>query len=73
MKYEYTYDPLEGRHNDRTYRKECIDEMQGLQIRRAGPEWVLDELALGEYGSGYEMCCPNCDGTMVEKSKYNKS
>ncbi|MEI3147305.1 MAG: transposase [Merdibacter sp.] len=37
MKYEYTYDPLEGRHNDRTYRKECIDEMQGLQIRRAGP------------------------------------
>ena len=32
--------------------KSVFDEMQGLQIRRAGPEWVLDELALGEYGSG---------------------
>ena len=58
---------------NRAYRKECIDEMQDRKYEEQVPEWILDELALGEYGSGYEMCCPNCDGTMVEKSKYNKS
>lgn len=37
MEYDSTYDPLEGKRNDRSYRKECIDDMQRLQIRRKGP------------------------------------
>jgi hypothetical protein len=34
LRFKYTYDPLEGRHNDRGYRRECIDEMHSMQIRR---------------------------------------
>lgn len=37
MEYESTYNPLEGKHNDRKYREECIDEMHRLRIRRRGP------------------------------------
>lgn len=37
LRYKYTYDPLEGRRNDRFYRKECINDMQKLQVRRRGP------------------------------------
>jgi len=37
MKYSYTYNPLEGKTNDKNYRKECINEMQSLQIRRTRP------------------------------------
>lgn len=36
------------------------------------PDWVLDELALGRRGNGYEMCCPRCDGRMVEKQNVKK-
>ena len=27
MQYTYTYNPFKDKRNDRTYRKECIDEM----------------------------------------------
>ena len=37
MKYIDSYDPLEGRQNDRAYRKECIDEMRALRIPRIRP------------------------------------
>lgn len=37
MEYESTYNPLEGVKNDRKYRKECIDEMHRMQIRRKSP------------------------------------
>lgn len=34
FKYIETYNPLEGIHNEREYRKQCFDEMRTLQIRR---------------------------------------
>lgn len=34
MVYESSYNPLEGRINDRDYRKECINEMRSLRLRR---------------------------------------
>ena len=34
MKWIYTYNPLEGKTNERDYRKECINEMQNLQLPR---------------------------------------
>lgn len=34
MQYTYTYNPLENSKNDRTYRKECIDEMIQMYKRR---------------------------------------
>lgn len=34
LRYAYTYDPLEGKRNDRKYRDQCINEMHKLQIRR---------------------------------------
>ena len=37
MMYIYTYDPLEGKHNDREYRRSCIDEMRELRLRRIRP------------------------------------
>lgn len=37
MVYFDSYNPLEGKHNDRFYRQSCIDEMRMLRIRRAGP------------------------------------
>ena len=56
-------------HTEKSVLMKCKDCKCEEQV----PEWVLEELALGDHGSGYEMCCPNCDGMMVEKSKYNKS
>lgn len=32
MVYESSYNPLEGRINDRDYRKECINEMYSLRL-----------------------------------------
>ena len=34
MQYTYTYNPLEDKRNDRTYRKRCIDEMIRMYKRR---------------------------------------
>lgn len=34
MQYTYTYNPLEDKRNDRTYRKRCIDEMMRMYKRR---------------------------------------
>ena len=34
MQYTYTYNPLEDKRNDRTYRKRCIDEMHKMRLRR---------------------------------------
>jgi len=34
MQYTYTYNPLEDKRNDRTYRKRCIDEMYKMRLRR---------------------------------------
>ena len=34
MIYAETYDPLRGKHNDRCYRENCINEMQRLRARR---------------------------------------
>lgn len=34
MQYTYTYNPLEDKRNDRTYRKRCIDEMYKMWLRR---------------------------------------
>ena len=34
MQYTYTYNPLEDKRNDRTYRKRCIDEMIWMYKRR---------------------------------------
>ena len=34
MKYVDTYNPLVGVHNDREYRRSCIDGMRNLQVRR---------------------------------------
>ena len=56
-------------HTEKSVLMKCKDCKYEEQV----PEWVLEELALGDHSSGYEMSCPNCDGTMVEKSKYNKS
>lgn len=35
--YVDSYNPLDGRSNDRYYRQECINEMRELWLRRAGP------------------------------------
>lgn len=35
----YTYNPLEGVHNDREYRKESIDEMRKLRLSRGSPRF----------------------------------
>ena len=37
MIYVDSYNPLDGRSNDRQYRQECINEMRELRLRRAGP------------------------------------
>lgn len=38
FKYTYTYNPLEGKHNDREYRRNCINEMRALRLRgRSSP------------------------------------
>ena len=34
MIYDYSYNPLEGRINDREYRKECVNEMRYLWLQR---------------------------------------
>ncbi len=34
MQYTYTYNPFKDKRNDRTYRKECIDEMIQMYKRR---------------------------------------
>lgn len=34
MVWTYTYNPLEGKSNERDYREECINEMQKLQVPR---------------------------------------
>ena len=34
MQYTYTYNPLDDKRNDRTYRKRCIDEMYKMHLRR---------------------------------------
>ena len=49
LKYADTYNPLEGKSNDRQYRQECIDEVYKMRIPRippgrgspnsAGPVW----------------------------------
>ena len=56
-------------HTEKSVLMKCKD----CRFEEQVPEWVLEELALGDHSIGYEMSCPNCDGTMVEKSKYNKS
>lgn len=33
MEYTYTWNPLEGIHNDRYYRRSCIDEMYEMRVR----------------------------------------
>jgi hypothetical protein len=37
MRYAETYNPLEGKTNDRKYRQECIDEVRLLRIPRIPP------------------------------------
>lgn len=37
MVYVDSYNPLDGRSNDRQYRQQCLDEMRQLWLRRAGP------------------------------------
>ena len=37
LKFMFAYDPLEGKTNDRQYRKDCIDEMRKLQLSRGSP------------------------------------
>jgi len=37
MLYSDSYDPLEGRTNDRSYRQSCIDEVQKMRLRGIGP------------------------------------
>lgn len=32
--------------------------------------WILDELSDGIRGDGFEICCPSCDGKMIENSNY---
>ena len=51
------------------YRKNCIDEMQTLRIRRRGPQWVLDELNEFSEDKSYQMICPECDNTMFDNKK----
>ena len=36
FKFTYTYNPLEGRGNDRKYREDSINEMRSLRIQRSG-------------------------------------
>lgn len=51
LKYSETYNPLEGKTNDREYRQECINEMHKMQIPRippgggapANPKYVSNE------------------------------
>ncbi len=38
LQYTYTYNPLEGKKNDRAYRRRCIDEMHKMSIRRRSPK-----------------------------------
>ena len=35
--YVFSYNPLEGVHNNRNYRKDCIDEMRFMQSSRGSP------------------------------------
>ena len=37
LKYADTYNPLEGKSNDRQYRQECIDEVYKMRIPRIPP------------------------------------
>lgn len=37
MKYIESYNPLEGKQNDRAYRKKCIDEVRAMRIPRIRP------------------------------------
>ena len=53
-------------HTEKSVLMKCKDCRYEEQV----PELLLEELALGDRSSEYEMSCPNCDGTMVEKSKY---
>lgn len=54
---------------------ETIEKNVSMKCRDCGyeekvPEWVLNELAFGQYGNGYKMDCPECGGTMIEKDRY---
>lgn len=37
MKYKDSYEPLKGKHNDRKYRENCINEMREMRLRRGSP------------------------------------
>lgn len=37
LKFDGSYNPLEGLKNERQYRKKCLDEMQKLRVRRRSP------------------------------------
>ena len=36
FKFTYTYNPLEGKTNDKKYREDCINEMRSMRIQRRG-------------------------------------
>ena len=36
FKFTYTYNPLEGKTNDKKYREDCINEMRSMRIQKRG-------------------------------------
>ena len=44
-----TYTPFEEGHNDRDYRKNCIDDKRQMWKKENVPLWILEEL--NEFGS----------------------
>ena len=71
MQYTYTYNPLEDKRNDRTYRKRCIKDVL-MKCTKCGyeeevPRWLIDELFPNEPEENYMMHCPECDHKMIVK------
>ena len=66
MQYTYTYNPLEDKRNDRTYRKRCIDEMYNATQEEV-PRWLMNQVFPNEPEENYMMHCPECDHKMIVK------
>lgn len=46
MQYVESYEPLKGKHNDRKYREDCINEMRKMRVRRGSPRRRFELISL---------------------------
>ena len=67
MQYTYTYNPLEDKRNDRTYRKDVLMKCTKCGYEEEVPRWLIDELFPNEPEENYMMHCPECDHKMIVK------